>query len=86
MLHCFREVFGFCAAKYSDDYLVWLSLRINILCFGQHRDFSMPSYWPRGLTPTFCIRKKEASRVKNFLLGKHTQLVSEMKRFPTLDG
>ena len=29
---------------------------------------------------------REVNLVKNFLLGRHTQLVSEMKRFPTLDG
>lgn len=29
---------------------------------------------------------REVSLVKNFLFGQHTQLVSEMKRFSTLDG
>lgn len=45
-LHCFREAFGSYTAKYSADYLVWLSLSINILCAGQCRDSSVPSYWP----------------------------------------
>lgn len=46
MLCSFSEVFGFYTAKYSADYLVWLSLSINISCAGQGRDLPRPSYWP----------------------------------------